>query len=856
MTGFRERLQAFLRGKSEQAMVKHPRSSSVPGSASRPSLSSSLFAAQSSPQTVGNSSPSSEAIASDTPAATPGDASPTPTSIPKAPTPRPKVRLGRRQPRSLRPLYQSWFAWTVLAAIFGTTGVLGASYYTIQQMRADLPDPEDALTYTRDGTLTIEAVDGTILQQLGPATRESLTWDDIPIEVKEAFLASEDNDFYEHEGVAYRAIARAALANVRAGEVVEGASTITQQLARIVFLDQDQTLERKLREALLAQKMEQELTKDQIFERYINLVYLGGGAYGIADAAWVYFSKSVDELTLSEIAMIVGLAPAPSEFSPLVNEDVALRRRNLVLERMEEAGYITSQERQAAAATELTLTPSDPRNLYSRFPYFTQYVRQQLPLLIDPQDVEIGGLTIETTLNPQMQELARQTVNQAIADYGPGQRFTQAALVAIDPRNGYIHAMVGGNDFNESQFNRVVQAQRQPGSTFKTFIYATAIAGGFSPYKSYLDAKLVVDGYEPKNYGENYSGNQSMRDALIRSVNIIAVKVLIDVGFDPAIEMAERMGIRSPLIPAYSLALGSVEVNLLELTGAYGTLATSGTHIEPHGITRILNRRGEVIYEADFAAEQSIDEDSADIMTWMLRGVVTSGTGGNASLGNRPVAGKTGTSENRRDLWFIGYVPQMVTGVWLGNDDNTPTRGASSTAARVWRNFMNPAVEGMPVESFPELPQLRGREATIELQRVRPGRIQEARGPGDDDSEERASEPSQEAAEESSTNRSTSSDRQETPNRTSRSSPPESPEPVPSRFERPADIEPRAEPVARPQAPAAPPPPAEPAEPVAPAPEPEPVAPVDAAPAPAPDPPPAPAPAPAPEPPPAVDAEE
>lgn len=846
MTGFRERLQAFLKGKSEQTVAEHSGSSPVSdSSSSRPSFSS-LFAAQSSSKTVGSSAPS-DTIASDAPSTTPE--STTHTTPPEAAlAPAEANGALAKQPLPLRPLYQSWLAWTVLTAAFGTVGVLGASYQILEQMRTELPEPEDALTYTRDGTLTIRGVDGTVLQQLGPATRQDLSWDKIPTQVKEAFLASEDKNFYEHEGVAYRAIARAVVTNIRAGEVVEGASTITQQLARIVFLDQDQTLERKLREALLAQKMEQELTKEQIFERYLNLVYLGGGAYGVADAAWVYFSKSIDELTLPEIAMIVGLAPAPSEFSPLVNEEVALRRRNLVLERMEEAGYITADERQAAEATELVLNPSTPRNLYSRFPYFTQYVRQQLPLLIDPQEVEIGGLTVETTLNPAMQELAQQTVNQAIADYGPGQRFTQAALVAIDPRNGHIHAMVGGNDFNESQFNRVVQAQRQPGSTFKTFIYATAIAGGFSPYKTYVDAKLVVDGYEPKNYGENYSGTQTMRDALIRSINIIAVKVLIDVGFDPAIEMAERMGIRSPLISAYSLALGSVEVNLLELTGAYGTLATSGTHIEPHGITRILNRRGEVLYEADFAAEQALDKDSADIMTWMLRGVVTSGTGRNASLGDRPVAGKTGTSEERRDLWFIGYIPQMVTGVWLGNDDNTPTRGASSTAARVWHDFMEVAVEGMPIEQFPDLPQLQGREGSIDLQRVRPRNMNETRSSEDSDSEERTSEPSQ--ATESRSNSSTES--RETPNRNSRSTPPASPSPSPSRFERPADVESRVEPVARPQAPAAPPPaaPVEAApEPAAPAPEP--AAPVEAAP-----PPPEPAPAPAPPAPPAAEATE
>ncbi|MBD1910648.1 penicillin-binding protein 1A [Leptolyngbya sp. FACHB-16] len=726
-----------------------------------------------------------------------------------------------------------------MSLLLGTGGLAGASFYAIREIQASLPEPKEALSFVRDGTLTIKGSDGSILQQLGPATRSTLKVDAMPPEVAEAFLASEDRDFYEHGGVDYKAIVRAILANLSAGEVVEGASTITQQLTRIVFLDQDQTLERKIREALLAHKMEQSLTKDQILERYINLVYLGGGAYGVSDAAWVYFSKSPNELTLPEIAMIVGLAPAPSEYSPLVNKDAALQRRNIVLARMEEAGFITAQEREEAQNSPLALEPQTPRNLDSRFPYFTQYVQQQLSKLVDPEEIEVGGLTIETTLNPKWQEHAQETVNEAIARYGRGQRFSQASMVAIDPRSGEIKAMVGGNDFSESQFNRVVQAQRQPGSTFKTFVYTTAIAAGFSPYKTYVDAKLMVDGYEPKNYGENFSGTQTMREALIRSVNIIAVKVLLDVGFDPVIQMAQKMGIQSKMIPAYSLALGSVEVNLLELTGAYGTLANRGKHVEPHGIRRVINRKGEVIYEAKYTAEQAVDQASADIMTWMLRGVVMNGTGANAGLRDRPVAGKTGTSELRRDLWFIGYIPQMVTGVWLGNDNNTPTRGASSTAARVWRNFMGDVVEGMEVEQFPELPRLRGREATVKAERIRPRRLVQGKAADTNERNERSSRSDDEPRRTRTRSRRQSEEAPSEPRRSreSRTSRPSASPSSPSRFERLQEA-PRTEPRSRPEAPPpeppappprrqdpAPPPPA--AEAPAPPPQPEPQAPAE-----------------------------
>lgn len=653
-----------------------------------------------------------------------------PSNLPKFHQKAPWFQLAfSRRFKCKKPIYQRWWIW----ALIGMGAAAGGTYVTVKQsleyVRQDLPDPDAVFTFVREGTLTIKAADGSILQQMGPATREQVEFDNIPQRLIEAFIAAEDKNYYEHTGVDYQAIARAFRSNLSAGRIVEGGSTITQQLARLVFLDQAPTLDRKLREALLAQKIETELTKEEILERYLNLVYLGSGAYGVADAAWIFFSKSVNELTLSEMAMIAGLAPAPSAYSPLVDLDAAIARRNSTLERMVEAEFITVEEKDRIIAEPLEINPSLPRNFYSTSPYFTSYIEDQLPNYLSSEQLERGGLTIETTLNPEWQTLAETTVQSILDDYSQWQGFSQGAMVTIDPRTGHILTMVGGTDFEESQFNRVTQAARQPGSTFKTFVYSAAIAAGFSPYQTYVDSPFVVDGYEPQNYGRSFRGTVSIRDALVSSINVVAVKAILDVGFEPVINLAQAMGIKSELYPYYSLALGASEVNLLELTSAYGTLANQGNYVEAHGIIRILDdRTDEVVYESQLEPQRALDADSTAVMTWMLEGVVQNGTGRNARLG-RPVAGKTGTSEERRDLWFIGYIPQLVTGVWLGNDDSKPTAGASSTAAQAWHNFMAQIVEGIPVEEFPELPDLNNREQTIEAQPVDPDDVTVARPP-------------------------------------------------------------------------------------------------------------------------------
>ncbi len=581
-----------------------------------------------------------------------------------------------------------------------------------------------ALNYVRPGTITIQGVNGAVLLQTGNATRETLKLWQMPTNLKNAFVAIEDRRFYQHDGVDYKGVSRAMVSNVTSKHVVEGASSINQQLARVVYLDEERKdFWRKLREIRLAQRLGKELTKDQVLERYLNLVYLGEGIYGVSDAARVYFSKSVDKLTLGEMATLAAMPPAPNKYSPFVSLDFAGKRRNLVLDRMAEAKFITKAEAQTAKAEKLTPKRSPIPREEQQARYFTKYIEQELPQHISAKQIKAGGLTIETTLNPEWQKKAEEVVNTTVRQNRGS--FGQAAMVSVDPRTGGIKAMVGGTDFGTHQFNRVTQAKRQPGSTFKPFVYSTAIAGGISPNKTYLDAPFEIgldEGgrYKPKNAGKHFKGSISMRDALVNSVNIVAIKVLIDTGWQPIIDMAHKMGIKSKLDPVYSLALGGLEVNLLEITGAYTTFANKGIHNPVHGITRVINNKGEILYENKAKAVRVLQPDTTAIMTWMMRGVVNEGTAKSAQIG-RPVAGKTGTTDKERDLWFIGFVPQLVTGVWLGNDNNKPTGNASSTAAYAWSRFMTTAVKTLPVEDFLPRPEnVDKRKPELKLDPVHP----------------------------------------------------------------------------------------------------------------------------------------
>ncbi len=603
---------------------------------------------------------------------------------------------------------------------------LGGAWLYVDRSVSDYA-PNDALTYVRPGTVTIEGLDGSILLQTGNATRETLKIWQMPDKLKKAFVAIEDRRFYEHDGVDYKGVTRALVQNITSKNLVEGASSINQQLARMVYLNQERSFWRKLREIRLAQKLTQGLTKEQVLERYLNLVYLGEGTYGVADSAWVYFSKTVDQLTLGEMATLAAMPPAPNKYSPFVNPNFAKQRRNLVLDRMLEAKFITAAEASAAKAEPLKPKRSPIKREEQHARYFTKYIEQELPQLIPAKELnkalKAGGLIVRTTLNPAWQTKAEEIVNSTVRNNRGS--FGQAAMVSIDPRTGGIRSMVGGTDFEKHQFNRVTQAKRQPGSTFKPIVYATAIAGGISPNKSYLDAPFEIglnEGgrYKPKNASKKFKGYISMRDALVNSVNIVAIKVLIDTGYEPVIDRAKRMGIESNLEPFYSLALGGLEVNLLELTGAYTTFANQGIHSPVHGITQVVNQKGEILYQHQPKPERVLESDTNAIMTWMMRGVVNEGTATSAQIG-RPVAGKTGTTDKERDLWFVGFVPQLVTGVWLGNDNNQPTGNASSTAAFAWSRFMKTAVQDFPSQDFlPRPDNLGGRKPELKLDPIKP----------------------------------------------------------------------------------------------------------------------------------------
>ena len=590
----------------------------------------------------------------------------------------------------------------LLATLIGA-GVASGQAALVAGFDSLLPDARGINHFNRPGTLTILSADGQVVHKIGPVTREKLTPETMPPLVQQAFIAAEDRRFYQHDGIDPVGIGRAMVRNLRKGSVEEGASTITQQLARTVFLSQDRTLIRKLKEAALAGKLERQLSKPQILTEYLNVVYLGSSAYGVADAAWVYFTKTPDQLTLAEAALIAGLPPAPSVYSPLVNPGLALERRAVVLRRMQEAGFISVSEQQQAEATPLQLKPAEPKYWDSRAPYFSSWVQQELPKVLSPEQLEVGGLTVRSSVNLAWQEKAQSAVNI----YATGSM--QGALVAMEPGTGLVRAMVGGTDFKDSQFNRAAQALRSPGSTFKLFVYLTALQQGMLPERIFRDSARCFAGYCPKNFGNRYLGSVSMVVALQNSLNTVAVGLLKELGFDKVIATAKSLGITRELGRFYPLALGATEQTVVDMTAAYATINNGGIYVKPTPFEEILGPDGELLWSRRVDGDQgrrAVNSDIAALMIWMLERAVQSGTGGGAALPDRPVAGKTGTSEGGRDLWFIGSIPQLTTGVWLGYDDSRTTKSTSVVATYAWRAFMAPISKDLPVRQFPPKPQL------------------------------------------------------------------------------------------------------------------------------------------------------
>lgn len=592
------------------------------------------------------------------------------------------------------------FAATLLAAgglAIGVAVAIGAQARDVSQ----LYEPPSQAT-------RIYGANGELIASLFRENRQIVPLTEIPPVLRQAVLAIEDERFFSHKGVDPRGIIRALWRNVREGELVEGGSTITQQLARNLFLTQERTVSRKISEILLAVEIERRLTKEEILERYLNQVYFGQGAYGVEMAARVYFGKPVKAVTLPEAALLAGLIRAPSIYSPYRNLALARQQQGIVLSRMATLGYISTEESAQARAARITLAPASNAGLSGmRAPYFVSYILPRLIEAYGEDRVYKGGLQVYTTLDPRLQAAAEKAMRNGL-DAAKQSRLnvTQGALVAVDPATGAVRAMIGGVDFASSQFNRAWQARRQPGSAFKVFVYTAAIAAGVPPTRILEDSpvtyKIVgAPDWSPRNYDRTFAGPVTLRRALEKSINVPAARMIHEIGPQKVADTARAMGIESPLAPHLSLALGSADVTPLEMATAFGTLANGGLRVEPMPILKVTDAKGKILEEHRPRRQLALGPDVSYIMIDILKGVIARGTGTAAAIG-KPAAGKTGTTDDYRNAWFIGFTPRLSAAVWVGNDDNTPTNRVTGgmIPARIWGAFMKVATAQDPPDDW------------------------------------------------------------------------------------------------------------------------------------------------------------
>ncbi len=550
---------------------------------------------------------------------------------------------------------------------------------------------------------TFYSSDGEVIKTFNACTFSKVSIKDVPKQLQQAIIATEDKNFYSHNGYDLFGLTRSMIENVLAGRVVQGGSTITQQLSRMLFLSNEQTYSRKLKEIIIAAKIEKSLDKDKILEMYLNNVYLGSGAYGVQGAAETYFNKKLNQLTLGEMALIAGLPQAPSVYSPFNNLNLAVKRRNKVLERMYKMHYIDKATMKQAQKEEVRLTKMPRYYTLNKAPYFCDYVMRELARLgFTEQEITSGGYKIITTIDYNAQKAANEAIINDLNAWGMRGTNNQAAVFCFSPVDGRILAYAGGKNYAESQYDRVTQAIRPPGSAFKPFIYTAAIQKGLTPNDMIDDTPYKLGSWAPHNYGNKYRGRIPLYKALMVSSNVCAVRLIEYVGVRAVIQVARIMGINTPLQFDYTIALGSNGVKLFELTRAYGIYASGGYKVEPYAIERVESSRGKILYSAPKARiEKVIDSDVAAQMTSMLKMVIKHGTGMAANIG-KPCAGKTGTTDDYKDAWFVGYTPSVVTGVWVGNDDNTKMGGLTggTVPAIIWRDVMRKATEPYGNEDF------------------------------------------------------------------------------------------------------------------------------------------------------------
>lgn len=633
----------------------------------------------------------------------------------------PAVSAARRFPWKL-------FLSVVVVVVFGSAG---AVFGLVQWLRRDLPTPEQVASVKAPVKTLVFDVRGRVLHEFYRENRSPVPLRSIPRNLVNATLSTEDRSFFTHWGIDLWGIARAAVTDLMHRRRAQGGSTITQQLARNLFLTHERTFTRKLKEVALAIELERNYSKEQILEMYFNQIYFGEGAYGVEAAAKTFFGRPLSDLSLAECALLAGIPANPSLYSPRRQPKGALARRSKVLRNMLVTKAVSQVEFDNAMQAPLGVTPVRYQN--DRAPYFVEMVRLHLDEKYGSNSVYEGGLRVYTTLDMDLQQLAERSLEKqmesleaelrprntraaytaAVASSGGGGRtpYLQGALVALDPRNGYVRALVGGRDWNHSNFNRATQARRQPGSAFKPFVYTAAMDNGFKPTDIIVDEPVSFPGgdgkpYQPGNYDRTFRGPVTLRYALQQSINIPAIKLLRKVGVSLVASYARRMGIKSPIGQNLSLALGSSEVTLMELTSGYAVLANRGVRNEPMFILKVEDRAGNVLERNAPRPFEVLSEGTAATMTSMLQSVMDHGTGypARARGFTLPAAGKTGTMDEYMDAWFAGYTPGLVCGVWVGYDEKKvigPGMTGGRAALPIWTDFMIGATRGLPVENFP-----------------------------------------------------------------------------------------------------------------------------------------------------------
>ncbi|HEX9211132.1 MAG TPA: penicillin-binding protein 1A [Bradyrhizobium sp.] len=583
--------------------------------------------------------------------------------------------------------------WGAVLSLWGVIAVVGVVVW----VGAHLPPIQSLEIPKRPPTIQIVGMDGSMLAQRGEMAGANVSLKDLPPYLPKAFIAIEDRRFYSHFGIDPIGILRAAVTNVLHRGVSQGGSTLTQQLAKNLFLTQERTMQRKLQEAELAIWLERKHSKNEILELYLNRVYFGSGAYGVEAAAQRYFGKPAKNVTIAEAAMLAGLVKSPSRLAPNRNPEGAEQRAQIVLTAMADAKFITDAQAQASIGhPSYNVKPVGAGTVN----YVADWIGEVLDDLVGQIDQSI---TVETTIDPKLQSVAEAAIIDELAAKSVKFNVSQGALVAMTP-DGAVRAMVGGRNYSESQYNRAVTAKRQPGSSFKPFVYLTALEQGLTPDTVRQDAPIEVKGWKPENYTHEYFGAVTLTQALAMSLNTVAIRLGLEVGPKNVVRTAHRLGISSKLEPNASIALGTSEVSVVELVGAYAPFANGGFAAAPHVVTRIKTLDGKLLYmrQAD-EHNQVIEPRYVAMMNTMMRETLISGTAKKAEIPGWPAAGKTGTSQDYRDAWFIGYTANLVTGVWFGNDDNSPTKKATGGGlpVEVWSRFMRTAHEGVRVAALP-----------------------------------------------------------------------------------------------------------------------------------------------------------